>query len=63
MNEFDVKRAKILLKAARDILTKCDESSYVADVMCETAIWDEVECDGNCLLNELNEFLDEHKDE
>lgn len=52
-------RAKILLKATKDILTKCHDSFYVLDVMSVTAIWDEAECDGYCLKEEITELLKE----
>ena len=58
MNEEQQKRARILLKATLDILNKCDKSLYVKDVMSTTAIWDEVEGDGHCLKDELNELLE-----
>ena len=54
--EYD--RMKVLLKATKDILTKCDNSGYVLNAMEQTAIWDSVECDGNCLLEEITELLE-----
>ena len=50
-------RAKILMKATCDILNKCDEGPYVKSVFQQTAIWDEAECDGYCLHEELNNLL------
>lgn len=55
-DDWDV-RAKVLLKATLDILKKCDEGPYVKNVMSTTAIWDGVECDGGCLMEEIETFL------
>lgn len=50
-------RKEILLKATYDILKKCDEGPYVKNVLETTAIWDEAECDGFCLMEEISEEL------
>ena len=50
-------RAKTLLKATYDILKKCDESYYVLDVLEQTAVWDGCECDGYCLMEEIEDLL------
>lgn len=55
---MDEKRAKILLKAAYDLLHKQTESFYVLNLLTETAVWDGVECDGYCLMEEIAELLD-----
>ena len=52
-------RRGVLLKATYDILKKCSQGPYVKDVFYETAIWDEVECDGLCLFEEIAELLGE----
>lgn len=57
--EKRVSRQLTLLLAARDILTKCQNSPCVEDVMSVTAIWDDAECDGYCLLNEINDLITE----
>lgn len=54
---IDTERAEILLKATKAILTKCNESVQLLDVMHQTAIWDGVECDSGCLLEEITELL------
>jgi len=46
-------RKEILLKAAYDILKKCHDSEYVVEAMGETAFYDDAECDGNCLLDDI----------
>ena len=59
MTKEQQERAKILMQAALDILNKCDEGIYVKNVMEVTAIWDEAECDGYCLKEELGQLMDE----
>lgn len=51
-------RKEILLRAAYDLLQKCNEGPYVQDVMSVTAIWDDIECDGMCLMEEIGDLLD-----
>lgn len=53
------KRAIILLKATSDILEKLDDTPYVLSFFEQTAVWDEVECDGYCLMEEINDLLEE----
>ncbi len=57
MNEEQQERAMILLKAAHEILKKCDESMVVENVMYMTAIYDGTECDGNCLMGDISELI------
>lgn len=59
MTKQQEERAKILLKATHEILTKCNEAVFVEDVMSVTAIWDEAECDGNCLMEDIGELIKE----
>ena len=53
-------RAKILLKATHDILKKCKDSYYVLNALEVTAIWDEAECDGYCLMEDIENYFDEY---
>lgn len=46
-----------LLKATLDILKKVGKSKYVVNALETTAIWDDVECDGYCLMEEIEELL------
>jgi hypothetical protein len=57
MKTENEKQAIKLLEATRDILQKCDDNTCVEDVMSVTAIWDNAECDGHCLLNEIKDLL------
>jgi hypothetical protein len=56
---MDDDRAITLLKATYDILTKQNESPYVLNVLEQTSIWDGVECDGYCLMEDIETYLDE----
>ena len=51
MSEED--RKEVLLKAAYDILKKCDEGPYVKNALEVTAEYDGTECDGYCLANDI----------
>ena len=51
--EFDTERAKVLLKAAYDILCKCNDGPYVKNALSETAFYDDTDCDGYCLANDI----------
>ena len=46
-------RKDILLKAAYDLLKKCDESTYVLSVLEETIKYDGTNCDGSCLMEDI----------
>ena len=59
MTKEQIERTRILLKATLDILNKCNDSVIKLDVMSTTAVWDDVECDGYCLKDELSELLNE----
>ena len=61
MHEMDaLERAKILLRATKDILQKCDDSFYVLNALEVTAIWDGVECDGYCLKDDIDAWFEEY---
>ncbi len=51
-------RAKVLLKAALDILRQCDNTSYVLNALEVTTFYDEAECDGFCLKEDIEWFLE-----
>jgi len=55
---MDQTRAQVLLKAAFDILKKCDDSPYVENVMAVTAFWDGAECDGSCLMEDIKDLFE-----
>ena len=51
-------RATVLLKAVLEILNKCDTGPYVKDVFGETAFYDGTDCDGYCLKEDIEQFLE-----
>ena len=50
-------RAIILLKACRDLLNKQNETIYVLNMLETTVHYDETECDGSCLLEDIEDLL------
>ena len=52
-------RAKTLLKAAYELLKKADDSSYVLNAMEITVEYDDAECDGSCLKDDIEYWFDE----
>lgn len=46
-------RKVVLLKAAYDLLKKANEPGYVLDVMETTVHYDDAECDGSCLMEDI----------
>lgn len=53
-----LERAKVYLKATSDLLQKQNESHYVLNLLETTVFYDEVNCDGYCLKDEINAFLE-----
>jgi len=56
--EIDHARTKILLKAAYEILQKCDKGAYVKNALEETAKYDGTDCDGYCLMTDIGDHLE-----
>lgn len=54
----ELKYAKVLLKATYELLSKCDDSSYVLNVLEQTTVYDGVECDGYCLMEDIENLLE-----
>lgn len=54
---MDLERAKVLLKACYDLLQKQEESHYVLNLLETTVYYDEADCDGYCLKNDIEEEL------
>ena len=50
-------RKVVLLKAAYDMLKKQADSHYVINVMETTVFYDDADCDGSCLLNDIADEL------
>lgn len=51
-------RTVTLLKACRDLLIKQETSHYVLNLLSETVIYDDAECDGSCLLSDIEAELE-----
>lgn len=56
--ETCLKEAEVLLKATRNLLNKQNESIYVLDMLEETVTYYGVECDGSCLIEDIDAWLD-----
>lgn len=56
-------RAKTLLKATWNLLQKQNETIYVLNMLEETVYYDGCECDGSCLMDDINYWFDEFCDE
>ena len=56
-------RARTLLRAAGTLLKKQEDSNYVLNILAETVYYDEAECDGSCLLDDIRYWFDEFTDE
>jgi len=50
---MDENRKDVLLKAAYDLLQKQNNSFYVLNLLSETVHYDEADCDGHCLMEEI----------
>ena len=54
-----LKRSKTLLKATYALLKKQESNSYVLNLLSETIYYDEAECDGSCLMDDIEAWNDE----
>lgn len=52
-------RALELLKASRDLLRKADDSHFIEQATCIIVHYDDADCDGSCLMDDINLLLDE----
>ena len=59
MKNNNEERYITLLKACRDLLNKCNDSCYVLNVMEAIVNYDGADCDGGCLLEDINDYLEE----
>ena len=55
----ELKRADTLLKATYDLLDKQHGNYYVLNLLAETVYYDGAECDGNCLMEDIDAWMDE----
>ena len=52
-------RAIVLLRASHDLLKKQHDNSYVLNLLAEVVFYDEADCDGNCLMEDIEYYFDE----
>lgn len=52
-----LKRADTLLTATHDLLQKQYKNIYVLNLLAETINYDEAECDGNCLMEDIEAWM------
>lgn len=57
--DYKTNRMEILLGAVVQILEKQEKSPYVLSFFEQTAFYDEAECDGYCVFEEIKEILGE----
>jgi hypothetical protein len=50
-------REKILLKACLELLMKQNDSSCVLNLLEETIFYDDANCDGFCLMQDIENLL------
>lgn len=50
-------RARVLLKAAYDLIQVCNSGPYVKHAPHEIVVYDGAECDGICLANDIAALL------
>lgn len=53
-------RAFVLLNASYNLLNKQVNSPYVLDLLAETVYYDGTECDGNCLMEDIDNWIFEY---
>ena len=55
----DEPRYVTLLRAAHTLLKKQHDANCVLNLLAETVDYDGAECDGDCLLNDIEYYFDE----
>ena len=58
----ELKYARVLLKATCDLLKQCDDSYFVLNVLEQLVTYDGVVCDGYCLMEDIEAFMEEWND-
>lgn len=54
-----LERSNTLLKATYELLKKQESNTYVLNLLSETIYYDEAECDGSCLMYDIEAWNDE----
>lgn len=55
----ELQRARVLLKATHDLLKAAERNPYVEDVLSMLVYYDEANCDGYCLMEDIENYFDE----
>ena len=53
-----INRAETLLRATYELLNKQNETIYVLDMLEETVFYDGAECDGSCLMEDIEAWFE-----
>ena len=56
-NEHEEDRDIILLRACLDLLNQYKESPFELEILGKTIYYDGSECDGYCLIDDLEDYL------
>ena len=59
----ELQRARVLLKATHDLLEAADDSPYVEDVLGILVHYDGADCEGRCLMEDIEYHFDEFGEE
>ena len=59
----ELSRARTLLKATYELLETAKESPYVLDTLGIVVHYDEADCDGNCLKEDIENYFDEYRED
>ncbi len=51
-------RKVVLLRACLELLEKQNDSGYVLDLLSETVFYDDADCDGYCLMEDIKDELE-----
>lgn len=57
--EKRLERAETLLRATYELLNKQKETIYVLNILEQVVFYDGVECEGSCLMEDIEEWFDE----
>lgn len=55
----ELQRARVLLKATLDLLKAAERNPYVEDVLSMLIYYDDADCDGYCLMEDIKNYFDE----
>jgi len=54
-------RKILLLTKCLELLERQENSGYVLDLLSELIEYDDTECDGNCLMDDIKELLEDEE--